>query len=225
MFSSLKIPRKLGLSFLAICASAAVVMVVFFMNIAMIGTTTDGNNLSQSIHAKSLALETALLRQNSQLRGYLVTADEGYLKSYDEGREEYDTTSAELEHLLPGAKERALLLQSRTETLAWRENWGDRLIARVKAGQRDAAEEEVRKAGKAVLVSAAVLPLRDIRDGELARIKENSALQESAISTARNTLIIGGIALIGIAITLAMLLSRSIARPVAKAKIAIAPED
>lgn len=216
MFKSMKIPRKLGLSFLAICASAAIVMIVFFMNITMIGTTTDRNNLSQSIHARSIVLETALLRQNSQLRGYLVTADESYLKSYDEGRDEYDKTSVELEQLLPGAEERALLRQSRSETLAWRKNWGDRLIARVKAGQRGAAEEEVRKAGKAVLVSAAVLPLRNIRDAELARIKQNSARQESAIATARNTLIIGAITLIGIAITLAMLLSRSIARPVAK---------
>lgn len=216
MFKSMKIPRKLGLSFLAICASAAVVMIVFFMNITMISTTTDRNNLSQSIHAKSIALETALLRQNSQLRGYLVTADDSYLKSYYEGRDEYDQTSAELEQLLPGSKEHALLLQSRRETLAWRKDWGDRLIARVKAGQRDAAAEEVRKAGKAVLVSAAVLPLRDIRDGESGRIEQNSARQEGAISSARNTLIVGAIVLIGIGITLAMLLSRSIARPVAE---------
>ncbi|RJF93665.1 methyl-accepting chemotaxis protein [Sphingomonas cavernae] len=216
MFKSMKIPRKLGLSFLAICASAAVVMIVFFLNITMISTTTDGNNLSQSIHARSIALETAILRQNSQLRGYLVTADKSYLKSYYEGRDEYDKTSVELENLLPRPRERDLLLQSRTETLAWRKNWGDRLIERVKAGQREAAEEEVRNAGKAVLVSAAVLPLRDIRDAEVALIEQNSARQEGAIATARVTLIVGAIGLIGIAITLAMLLSRSIARPVAE---------
>ncbi|MBC9034105.1 CHASE3 domain-containing protein [Sphingomonas sp. JC676] len=216
MFKSMKIPRKLGLSFLAICASAAVVMFVFFMNITMISTTTDGNNLSQSIHARSIALETALLRQNSQLRGFLVTGDESYLKSYYEGRDEYDKTSVELEKLLPNPKEREQLLQSRSETLAWRKDWGDRLITRVKAGQREAAEEEVRKAGKAVLTSAAVLPLRDIRDTQVALIEENSARQEGAIASARFTLIVGAIALIGIAVTLAMLLSRSIARPVAQ---------
>lgn len=216
MFKSMKIPRKLGLSFLAICMSAAVVMIVFFMNITMIDTTTEGNNLSQSIHAKSITLETALLRQNSQLRGYLVTADESYLKSYYEGRDEYDETSLELEKLLPNAKEREQLLRSRTETLAWRKNWGDRLIKQVRAGQRDAAEEEVRNAGKAVLVSAAVLPLRGIRDTEVALIEQNSARQEVAIATARNTLIVGAIALIGISIMLAMLLSRAIARPVAE---------
>jgi len=214
MLKAMKIPRKLGLSFLLICASAAVVMGVFFVNITMIRTSTDGNNLSQSIHAKALTLETALLRQNSQLRGFLVTADQSYLKSYYEGRDEYDSTSVELEKLLTDPAQRAAVLKSREETLKWREKWGDRLIARVKAGQRDAAQEEVRAAGKKVMVSDAVLPLRDVRDAQVKLIDQNSVRQESAIKTARATLIIGAIFLIGIAVTLAMVLSRIIAKPI-----------
>lgn len=214
MLESMKIPRKLGLSFVAICASAAIVMIVFFMNISMIGSTTAGNNLAQSIHAKTITLETAILRQNSQFRGFLVTGDTSYLKSYDEARDEYDKTSAELENLVQDPAQRAMVLKSREETLAWRKTWGDPLIARVKAGQRAEAEDDVRRAGKAVLVSAAVLPLRDIRDAAAALTERNSARQDSAISTARTTLIVGAIALIGIAVTLAMMLSRAIARPV-----------
>jgi methyl-accepting chemotaxis protein len=214
MFKSLNIPRKLGLSFFVICASAAVMMLIFFMTITMIRTSTDRNNLSQSIYAKALALDTAVLRQNSQLRGYLVTADASYLKSYYEGRDEYDSTSKELEELLPDAARRDLVLKSRTETLAWRKNWGDRLIERVKAGQREEAQTEVRDAGKAVFVSAAVLPLRDIRDGETKLIEQNSESQQKSISTAIMTLVIGGIALIGVAITLALMLGRMIARPI-----------
>jgi methyl-accepting chemotaxis protein len=214
MFKSMNIPRKLGLSFFVICASAAVMMIVFFVNITMIRTSTDRNNLSQSIYAKALALDTAILRQNSQLRGYLVTGDASYLKSYDEGRDEYDRTSAELEGLLTDPARRELVLESRRETLAWRKNWGDRLIGWVRSGKREEAQEAVRGAGKAVLVSAAVLPLRDIRDAETKLIDENSARQETAISTAVVVLVIGGLALIGIAITLAMMLSRMIARPI-----------
>jgi len=214
MLKSMKIPRKLGLSFVAICASAAIVMIVFFLNISMIGSTTAGNNLAQSIHSKTIALETAILRQNSQFRGFLVTGDTSYLKSYNEGRDEYDKTSVELEKLIEDPAQRALVVKSREETLAWRKTWGDPLIARVKAGQRSEAEDAVRRAGKAVLVSAAVLPLRDIRDAAIELTEHNSARQEGAISSARTTLIIGAIALIGIAATLAMLLSRAIARPV-----------
>src|SRR5207253_171975 len=132
MLKSMKIPRKLGLSFLAICATAAIVMLVFFTNISSIRSTTDANNLSQEIHAKTQALETSLLRQNSQFRGFLVTADPTYLKSYDEGRDDYDKTSAELEETLVEPAQKAALLKSREETLAWRKDWGDRLIAKVK---------------------------------------------------------------------------------------------
>ncbi|UZK69214.1 methyl-accepting chemotaxis protein [Sphingomonas sp. S1-29] len=216
MFKSMKIPRKLALSFLIICVSAAAMMAVFFANITSIRNASDGNNLSQTIHSKALTLETSLLRQNSQMRGFLVTADPSYLKSYDEARDEYDAASRELETLLTDAPLRAALLQSRTATLDWRKTWGDRLIARVKAGEREGAEAEVRAAGKAVLTSAAVLPLREIRDAEEALIKTNSESQQSAINSAVTVLIIGGIAMIGIAIGLAFMLSQLIARPVSR---------
>lgn len=214
MLKSMKIPRKLALSFLIVCASAAAMMAVFFASISMIKDATADNNAAQSKYAKALALETALLRQNSQMRGFLVTGDETYLKSYYEGRDDYDRDSAELERDLEDPALRAAVLKSRRETLAWREQWGDRLIKRVQAGQRDAAQAEVQAAGKAVLVSAAVLPLRDVRDAEMEAIKTGSATQETAITSATIALVIGGIALIGIAITLALVLSRSIAAPI-----------
>lgn len=214
MINALKIPRKLGFSFLLICASAAIVMTVFFTNISMIRTATERNNHHQSVHAQALSLETQLLRQNSQLRGFLVTGDPSYLKSYDEARDEYDSTSIELEKAVEEPGLRAAVAKSRDETLAWRGKWGDRLIARVKGGARDEAAAEFRAAGKAVMVSAAVTPLRDVRDAQIKLIEENSALQDGAISTAMSVLIVGGMVLIGIAVTLALMLSRMIARPI-----------
>ncbi|MGW8279870.1 methyl-accepting chemotaxis protein [Sphingomonas aurantiaca] len=212
----MKIPRKLALSFLIICVSAAAMMGVFFTNITAIRNASESNNLSQDIHAKTLTLETSLLRQNSQMRGFLVTADPTYLKSYTEAESAYDAASGELEPLLTEPSLSAALLKSRAATLDWRKAWGDRLIARVKAGQRKSAEAEVRAAGKAVLTSAAVLPLRDIRDAEVALIAKNSASQQAAIAAAVKGLIIGGIVLIAIAVTLAFGLSRLIAQPVSR---------
>lgn len=216
MLRTMNIPRKLGLSFLVICASAAIMMVVFYMNISMIRSSTDSNNFSQSIYANALNLETQVLRQNSQFRGFLVTGDESYLNSYYEARDDYDATTAELEEMLTRPEARAQLLESRRETHAWRENWGDRLIEWTRQGRREEAEAAVRAAGDAVLISKPVLPLRDLRATETELIERNSARQENAIATAMTTLVIGGIMLIGIAVTLAMLLSRSIAHPIAR---------
>ncbi|MDR6786820.1 methyl-accepting chemotaxis protein [Sphingomonas sp. BE138] len=214
MFKALSIPRKLGVSFLVINASAAIMMVVFFANVWMIRTATANNNHSQEVYAKALTLETSILRENSQLRGYLVTADSSYLKSYNEARDEYDETTVALEKLLPDEAKRDLVLKSRQETAKWRRDWSDRLAAMVKAGQREAAEQAVRDAGKKVLTSAVVLPLRDLRDQETAAIEQNAAKQEQALTTATIALVLGGLALIGIAVMLQMALSRSIARPI-----------
>ncbi len=214
MLKSLKIPRKLGLSFLIICASAAAMMAVFFSNISMIRSVTDANSAAQSRYAKALALETALLRQNSQMRGYLVTGDKTYLKSYDEGRVDYDKASAELEAELTDPKLVEAVKVSRKETLDWRAKWGDRLIKRVDGGDLAGAQAEVQAAGKAVLVSAAVTPLRDVRDAEMAAIEEGMATQKAAMDTATTVLIVGGIGLIALAIGLAWLLSRAIATPI-----------
>jgi methyl-accepting chemotaxis protein len=197
-----------------ICASAVVVMIVFLANILMISGSTDRNNASQEIHAEVLALETALLRQNSQLRGFLVTADETYLKSYYEGRDAYDEASGKLEKILVEPELKSALLKSREETLKWRKNWGDRLIADVKRGNQDAAQNAVRNGGKAVLVSDAVLPLRTIRDAQVEAIKTNSERQTTAITVALIAMVIGAIALLGLAIGLAMALTKLIARPI-----------
>ncbi len=210
----MSIPRKLSTSFILICVSAAIIMLVFFATISAIQTSTKSNNLAQSIHAQTLALETAILRQNSQFRGFLVTGDETYLKSYYEGRDEYDTVAAELKTILSSPSQLEQLEASRVATVAWRKEWGDRMIAVVKEGRREDAQEMVRSAGKKVLVSKAVQPLRDIRKDQTKLIEQNGKRQNTAIITAMVALIVGAIALIGIAMSLSAMLSRMIARPI-----------
>ena len=210
----MSIPRRLGLSFVTLIATAAAMMIVFGVSLAMVSSVTARNTASQDVLADTLALETALLRQNSQMRGFLVTADQSYLKSYYEGRDEYDKASAALETKLAEPALKDLLLKSRAETLKWRENWGDKYIALVKDGQRDAAQDAIRAAGKAVLVSDAVLPLRAIKDSKLKEIAVETARQAWAITFAWLALVVGGSALIGLAFLLARRLSNAIAQPI-----------
>jgi methyl-accepting chemotaxis protein len=214
MLNSLNIQRKLGLSFVFVIASAAVMMAVFLANILMIRSVNDRNDHSQQIHAEAQALESALLRQNSQMRGYLVTGDESYLKSYYEARDDFDHTSRTLETQLSDPDKVALVRSARADTLAWRRDWGDRLIAEVKATGRESAEADVRAAGKAVLISRPVLTLRALRDAEDKLIAVNAERQQNAITTALITLVLGGIAMIGLALILSRKLGQGIARPI-----------
>ena len=214
MLERMNIPRRLGASFVLLNVVAAAVMIACGVSLAMISSVTAKNTASQEILADVLALETALLRQNSQLRGFLVTGDKSYLKSYYEGRDDYDKASGELEAALAGSPLQEKVRISREETLKWRRDWGDKYVAVVKSGQRDAAQEAIRAAGKKVLVSDAVNPLRDIRDAQHAAIQEQSERQSTVITMAWIALGLGGAILIGLALVLARGLTRSIAQPI-----------
>jgi methyl-accepting chemotaxis protein len=214
MLSQLNIPRKLGMSFVAICATAALVMAVFAVNLFMINRLSARSDASRNILAQTMALETSILRENSQLRGFLVTADPSYLKSYTEARAEFDKTSAELRSALTDPAEVKLLDEAREGTLAWRAQWSDTLVAQIKGGDQTGAQERVRAAGKAVLVTKPVLALREIRDHQKNNIAENDSSQSRAILIGSVALVIGGVAMIGLAITLALALSRAIAQPI-----------
>jgi methyl-accepting chemotaxis protein len=214
MLDTLNIQRKLGLAFVLVITSVAVMMAVFLVNISMIRSAIERNNLSQQIHADALTLESTLLRQNSQMRGFLVTGDDSYLKSYYEARDDFNRTCDTLETRLTDPEKIAELKSVRADTLAWRREWGDRLIDEVKSGGRERAEAEVRAAGKKVLITAPVLTLRALRDAEDKLIAVNMASQQSAIATALITLVLGGIAVIALALTLSRKLGQSIAHPI-----------
>lgn len=221
MLDRMNISRRLGFSFVLLNVVAAAVMIACGISLAMISNVTARNTESQAILANVLGLETALLRQNSQLRGFLVTADESYLKSYYEGRDDYDRMSAELEAQLADPAQEELVRRSREETLKWRRDWGDKYVAVVKAGRREAAQEAIRAAGKKVLVSDAVNPLREVRDAQHEAILRESERQAFVITAAWVALGLGAAILIGLALVLARSLARSIATPIVQLTSAV----
>ena len=214
MMNAMKIPRKLGVSFIVICASAALMMAVFAANIFQINRLATHSNASRNVLAQVMGLETSILRENSQLRGFLVTGDTSYLKSYDEARRDFDQTSADLRQHLTKSEDIALLDEAVSGTQGWRGAWSDPLVAQIKAGQRVEAQERVRSAGKAALVTKPVLALRKIREGQKALIEDNDASQHTAIVVAAITLGVGGMVMIGLATMLAANLGKSIATPI-----------
>lgn len=216
MLENADIPRRLGVSFVALIGVAAVVFLVFAIALGQISSVTSRNTDRQSILADVLTLETSLLRQNSQWRGYLVTGDELYLKSYYEGRDDYDRVSPELEARLDEPALQELVRKSRAETLQWRTNWGDRYIAIVRSGRLEAARNSITAAGDKAFVSAAVLPLREVRDTIQTEIEEQTALQEMVSTASWVALGLGSACLIGLALWLARSLSQSIATPIAR---------
>ena len=87
MLLSLPIPKKIGLAFALVLLSVLAMIAVLWWALARIEGTTVANGRSQEIYAASLEMEGGVQRENSQMRGFLITGDEDYLKQYYESRE------------------------------------------------------------------------------------------------------------------------------------------
>ncbi len=131
MFSSLPIPKKLGLSFAAVILSVSVMSGVLWWALSRIESTTVKSAVAQEIYTHTLEMEDGIQRENSQMRGFLITLDEAYLKQYYSSREAEVEAAGKLDALLvddPSA--RARVARSHENMQRWRRTIGDPLIRR-----------------------------------------------------------------------------------------------
>ncbi|WP_051273027.1 methyl-accepting chemotaxis protein [Sphingomonas phyllosphaerae] len=216
MLNSLPIGKKIAAAFCAVILAVLVMMTVLWMLLSRIEATSDVGARGQEVLAQSLQIEIGMLRQNSQMRGFLVTGDEGYLKQYHEGQSQVADGTAKLHTLFADRPaQRAKVDESLARAADWRQQVADPMIALART-DRMAAQERLRAVSKKVTLVPVLAPLRELRDEETARGEEASAARTSALLTGKIALALGGLAMIGIAVLVSMLLSRALARPVVR---------
>ena len=216
MLNSLPIGKKIAAAFCAVILAVLVMMTVLWMLLSRIEATSDVSARGQEVVAQSLQIEIGMLRQNSQMRGFLVTGDEGYLKQYSEGQAQVTDGTAKLHTLFADQPaQRAKVDESLARAADWRQQVADPMIALART-DRMAAQERLRAVSKKVTLVPVLAPLRELRDEETARGEEASAARTSALLTGKIALALGGLAMIGIAVLVSMLLSRALARPVVR---------
>ncbi|RZL98341.1 MAG: hypothetical protein EOP68_25535 [Sphingomonas sp.] len=88
MFASMPIGKKIAAAFCAVILAVLVMMTVLWTILARIEATSAVSGRGQEVLAQTMQIEIGILRQNSQMRGFLVTGDESYLKQYREGQEQ-----------------------------------------------------------------------------------------------------------------------------------------
>jgi len=216
MFANLPITRKIALCFAAIVLSVMAMMAVLFACNARITAAAHNNVDTQAVYNAAMTMEIAILRQNSQVRGFLITRDPGYLKQYDEAKASGLEQARLLMTLLPSAADQARVADSRDRIADWRKTWGEPLIAQTRAGDAAGAQARLTASSKTVTMLPVLAPLRALRDDASARLTADGANQMSAIQTAFLAMVIGGLAMIAIAVSLSLLLGRQLARPVVR---------
>ena len=216
MLNSLPIRKKIAAAFCAVILAVLVMMTVLWMLLSRIEATSDVSARGQEVLAQSLQIEIGMLRQNSQMRGFLVTGDEGYLKQYREGQAQVADGTAKLHALFADQPaQRARVDESLARAADWRQQVADPMIALART-DRMAAQERLRAVSKKVTLVPVLAPLRELRDEETERGEQASAARTNALLTGKIALALGGLAMIGIAVLVSMLLSRALARPVVR---------
>ncbi|GAA2880652.1 sensor histidine kinase [Streptomyces mexicanus] len=157
-------------------------------------------------------LQSALLNQETGLRGYIATSDEQFLQPYTEGKRTEQGSAARIRKLTDGHQQPAVDLAAIEQAAgAWRRTYAEPAIGQVRAGHRQAANAGMGR-GKAdfdhlrSLFSAQNRHLTDLRDHDHAQLKH--------VRTLRNWVLGGLVAVLLLTcLVLAVLLRLLVTRP------------
>ena len=202
------------MSFAIIVTAVLATMVLLWAMMTRIDATTTAAAASNRVYAEALDMEIAILRQNSQMRGFLITGDEAYLKQYREARAQGNRAAANLTTLLandPAA--RAKVATSLDKITDWRNTWGDPLIARSRT-DRMGAQAALTASSKTVTMMPVLAPLRAVRASEKDKLAVETVHQGQALQLGKIAMIAGAVLMMGIALAFSTILGRLLARPV-----------
>ncbi len=196
-----------------IVTAVLLTMAVIWVAMGRIETTTTSAAQSNSIYAAALDMEIAILRQNSQVRGFLITGDEGYLKQYREARDDGERVAKSLMTQLAGDPDaQGKVADSLQKITDWRQAWGEPLIAQART-DRLAAQAALTASSKKVTMLPVLAPLRAVRASQKEKLAAAVVHQNGALATGKIAMAIGAILLVAIAIVFSTILGRLLARP------------
>ncbi|MDR6788247.1 methyl-accepting chemotaxis protein [Sphingomonas sp. BE138] len=216
MFKSLPIAKKIAAAFCAVIVAVLVMMAALWLLLSRIEATSAVSVRGQEVVTQTQRIEIGLLRLNSQMRGFLLTGDDSYLKQYRDGQEQSDTAAAALRTLLADTPDaRAKVEESVARAAEWRRVVGDPMIALART-DRVAAQEQLRAVAKKVTMTPVLAPLRTLQAEETERGLAARIERVDALWTGKVALLLGGLVMCGVAVAVSMLLSRALARPVVR---------
>ncbi|MGA1856445.1 CHASE3 domain-containing protein [Azospirillum sp. 11R-A] len=223
-FTDLRIGGKL------LTAFAALIVIIGAISIANYSTLSSiQSSIGWTIHTYRViqttdAAMTAMVDQETGLRGYLVSGDPAFLQPYRSGAQAFDRALAEVKSLTAdNPQQQARLEELRRHAATWRETVADKEIALMsKADTREEARAmEAKALGKSAMDSIRAL-VRQIEDAERALLTARDAEQKTAFSTGYLTAIAGALISLLVAVAAGLVLRGSIATPIVAMTAAMA---
>jgi methyl-accepting chemotaxis protein len=220
-FSDLKIGTKLNLGFGGIVAILLVLVTVAYSNFAKLSQANDWNIHTYQVMGETNAMLESLINIETGQRGFALTGRDGSLEPYNDGKSTFQQHWDKVKALTADN----LQQQDRLQRLAQEERqWLKEAIDPVIALRRQVSDDNLGEVATFVQegrgkkgMDAMRAILNDIYNAEaslLLQRKEEAAALESLTAS---TLIGGGAAATVLAIFLAIVLNRSITRPLGEA--------
>ncbi|WP_114286119.1 CHASE3 domain-containing protein [Candidatus Halocynthiibacter alkanivorans] len=208
----LSIGRKFGLTFAALVLISVVMSVVSFISLRQIKELDGWTDHTHVVLEHANTMLAAVVDQETGMRGFLVSGDEGFLEPYIGGQEVFQNQLAFLLETTsdnPAQQER--LKRVGAAEAKWRETIAEPQIAlmRVFSTREQARASEASGAGKALMDSIRAAQGEFI-EAEAALLVVRSAAKEAATSFANSVVIFGSLSLVLFATITGYLLTRSI---------------
>jgi methyl-accepting chemotaxis protein len=217
-FMNWKISVKLAAAFACLIMVVLVISAATYNRLAFIRTSSNWTDHSYNVRQALQQMMEGMVDQETGLRGYLLSANQTFLAPYEAGRGMFDEAFARASQLTrdnPAQQQRL----SQVHVLA--ENWRDQVAAREiemmasPPTRGDARGMEASGLGKKPMDGIRHL-LAEMDEVERSLMAKRSAEREAAFRQAYAAALIGGAAVLALAVGAGMVLTRGIARPIVR---------
>jgi methyl-accepting chemotaxis protein len=216
--NDLRIGHKLYLGFGAVLVVLAVIVVVALKAVGQINDSAEEKFVNDAIPLKALTTDilTQMVNEETGVRGYLVTGDKSSLDPYYAGREK---VAENLKAAAPYLEKHPImkgLVEDAKPQIDGLHKYFESQIALVAKGPAGKAEAQAKIGGGKELFDAFRAQSEKITADTNKFVKDAETEQDAQYTSARNKLILFGIAAFLLAVLAAWLLQRAIARPLGK---------
>ena len=216
MLSNLTIGLKLTIAFAVVIVISIAASISSLLATASVKEANQWNDHTYVVLSVAQKVGAAMVDQETGMRGFLVSGDEGFLDPYKSGQVEFNTQLAKLKELTSDNAEQQVRID---QIAAFAREWHETVAnVELKLGSDPATLDEARQleasgAGKTTM-DAIRNKLSDLSAAEEVLLERRSAQLQNDLSRSTLSLIIGAIGAVFSAVFMCWLLIRAISKPV-----------
>jgi methyl-accepting chemotaxis protein len=215
-FSNLRIAQKIAAVFLLMTLISLTVNALIWRNVATMESTAERIDHTHKVVEQVNRIVAAMVDGETGVRGYLVSASEGFLAPYLAHEKTFSAAVDEARRLTsdnPTQQQRFADISKAAQ--GWRTDVAEKEIALMKnpQTQTEARQLEASGAGKKYMDGIRELA-RAATDAEASLLDARSAASAAAASSSYTTIVAGAVGMVAIALIGLLTLSRGVARPI-----------